>query len=212
MQTAPSFPRRLLTAAAGLYALAMVVYLVLRLVFGDGFWWLSLLNTFAHLLFLPLVPLLALVTLVRSRIAALRLLPLAVIGGVWFGPYLVSRTQATQTGTTLRVLTFNVWGNNHDLRPIEAWIRQSQADVVLLQEVSPVYAQNELARLLDITHINPARKTPLVGAATSPCRGIRFWSRNISIFRRRMHQSPCACCWMLTAIRLPCITSIWRGR
>lgn len=162
MQTAPSFPRRLLTWAASLYALVMVVYLVLRLVFGDGFWWLSLLNTFAHFLFLPLMPLLALVALVRSRIAALRLLPLAVIGGVWFGPYLLPKAQSSEVGITLRVLTFNVWGNNHDLRPIEAWIRESQADVVLLQEVSPAYAHSELRHLLDLYpyqsgHSDPTR-------------------------------------------------------
>jgi endonuclease/exonuclease/phosphatase family metal-dependent hydrolase len=158
--TAQSLPRRLLTWTASLYALAMVVYLVLRLVFGDGFWWLSLLNSFAHLLFMPLVPLLALVALVRSRIAALRLLPLAVIGGLWFGPYLLPKSQAAQTGASLRVLTFNVWGNNHNLRPIEDWIRESQADVVLLQEVSPAYARNELTHLLDMYPYQSSQDDP----------------------------------------------------
>ncbi|GIL14130.1 MAG: endonuclease [Chloroflexota bacterium] len=140
----------LLPAAANLYAAAMVVYLALRLVFGDGFWWLSLLNTFAHLLFLPLLPLLALAALARARLTALRLLPLAALGGFWIGPYYLPRAEAPASGSTIQVLTFNIWGNNRRLKTVEEWIRHSGADLVLLQEVAPIYNNERLEGLKDL--------------------------------------------------------------
>ncbi len=145
-----SFLRRLMTLTASLYALGMAVYLALRLVFGDGFWWLSLLNTFAHLLFLPLLPLLALAAFARSRAGTLRLLPLAVVGGLWFAPYFVPRIPNAASGIRLNLLTFNVWGHNHDLSQVETWLRDTEADIVLLQEVSPAYARTDLPHLRDL--------------------------------------------------------------
>jgi endonuclease/exonuclease/phosphatase (EEP) superfamily protein YafD len=142
--------RPLLTFTAALYTIGLLGYLVLRLLFGDGFWWLSLLNTFAHLLFLPLLPLFTLAALLRARLTMLRLSPLAVIGGLWFGGYFLPKPAPTVTGRSINLLTSNVWGNNHDLHKIEAWIRQTNADIVLLQEISPAYAKDSLPNLLDV--------------------------------------------------------------
>ena len=47
--------RRLTAIITGMYSIGVVVYLLLRLIFGDGFWWLSLVNTFAYLVFAPLL-------------------------------------------------------------------------------------------------------------------------------------------------------------
>lgn len=142
--------RRVVTAAASLYALAMLFYLALRWLFGDGFWWLSLLNTFAHVLFLPLALLLPSVALLRARAAALRLLPFAALGGVWFLPYWLPKPQAAASGLTLRVATLNIWGYATDHTWVEPWARQAGADVILLQEVSPEFARETLPRLRDL--------------------------------------------------------------
>jgi vancomycin resistance protein VanJ len=142
--------RAVFTLMMTLYAVALVCYLVLRVLFGDRFWWLSLANTFAHLLFLPLLFLIPAALLFRLRSSALRLVPLAIIGGMWFVPYYVPRSTDALTGTSLKVLTFNVWGNNHDLAQVENWLRAEDADVVLLQEISPTYATDRLPGLLDL--------------------------------------------------------------
>ncbi|HEX2908131.1 MAG TPA: endonuclease/exonuclease/phosphatase family protein [Phototrophicaceae bacterium] len=132
----------------GVYTLALVVYLVLRLAFGDGFWWLGLLNTFAHLLFLPLLVFFPLALLIRARGAALRLLPLIVVAGLWFGPYYLPKTPALASNAVIRILTFNIWGDNQRLEDAEAWMLQTDADVILLQEIPESYSTNGVPALL----------------------------------------------------------------
>ncbi|MCB9450921.1 MAG: endonuclease/exonuclease/phosphatase family protein [Anaerolineaceae bacterium] len=141
--------RRITTIATGLYSLGAVVYLLLRLIFGDGFWWLSLVNTFAYLVFAPLLVLIPASLLARSRLAAFRLTPFAAIALLWFGPYYWPKPVTISTSTPLHVLTLNVWGNNHHLEGIESWVRSTDADLVLLQEISPAYANDGLANLRD---------------------------------------------------------------
>ncbi len=142
--------RRFVSAASILYLLAILDYLVLRGLFGDRFWWLSLVNTFAYGLFLPLIILLPLALLTRGQRATLTLLPVMLVGALWFTPYYLPKHLHAPGGTTLKVLTANVWGNNHDLRTIEAWIAESGADIVLMQEISPAYAGENLPDLLDL--------------------------------------------------------------
>jgi vancomycin resistance protein VanJ len=134
-----------------LYVVTLIIYLILRGLFGDRFWWLSLVNTFAYILFLPLLALLPLALLFRARLHTLRLLPVALVGGLWYGPYYLPKPPVeTASGRTIQVLTHNVWGNHHDLHQMEEWIRQSNADLVLLQEISPAYATDSLPNLMDI--------------------------------------------------------------
>lgn len=140
----------LITFSAGVYSAAVIVYLVLRLLFGDGFWWLLLVNTFAYLVFVPLLVLIPAALLVRARMAAFRLFLLAVIALLWFGPYYTPKPVRAASDTALHVLSLNVWGNNHHLDDIEAWVRGNNADIVLLQEISPAYANDGLANLRDL--------------------------------------------------------------
>lgn len=134
---------------SGAYLIFMIAYLLLRVTVGDGLWWLSLLNAFAHLLFLPLIVLLPLALLFHRR-SALRLTPLLLVGGLWFAPYYLTGAPGQPTQAALHVLTFNVWGDNTQLDAVEAWIRASNADVVLLQEIPVIYSENGLPDLLDL--------------------------------------------------------------
>lgn len=144
------FPKIIVVFSASIYGFLLVIYLLLRLIFGDRFSWLSLLNTFAHLLFLPLLLFVPLALLMRTRQTILRIFPLMLIGSLWFGPYYLPKNPPAPTGEVISVLTFNVWGNNHDLTRTETWIRDTNADIVLLQEISPTYAADCLPNLLDL--------------------------------------------------------------
>lgn len=141
--------KSLFAFVTGAYLILIIGYLLLRLTVGDSLWWLSLLNAFAHLLFLPLIVLLPLALLIHRR-SALRLVLLLLVGGIWFAPYYLPRIVDQTPPTALRVLTFNVWGDNPRLEAVEAWIRASNADVVLLQEIPETYSENGLANLLDL--------------------------------------------------------------
>lgn len=138
-----------LSAITLIYLLLFGAYLALRGLFGDSLWWLSFINTFAYVLLLPLVILLPLALLSQTPQTLVRLLPVMAVGGVWFAPYYLPKAPAAAGGVPLRVVTANVWGNNHDLSTIEDWVRSTDADLVLLQEISPAHAQANLPGLLD---------------------------------------------------------------
>jgi vancomycin resistance protein VanJ len=141
----------LFSLVVGLYIAALACYLLLRLLFGDRFWWLSLLNTFAYFVFLPLLVLLPASLVFRMRRNVLRLVPVALIGGLWLVPYYLPKNPASiPAGQTLRALTFNVWGYNPRMNDVEAWIHGSGADVVMLQEITPQHTQDVLPKLYDI--------------------------------------------------------------
>lgn len=140
---------RFISAITNSYVALFLVYLLLRFAIGDRHWSISLVNTFAHLLFLPLLILLPLALLLRARLPALRLLPVAALGALWFGPYFLPKAEASTGGPTLSVMTFNIWGRNRYLAELAGYIRGVDADVVLLQEVPPDYAAQELPSLKD---------------------------------------------------------------
>ncbi|MBE0689095.1 MAG: endonuclease/exonuclease/phosphatase family protein [Anaerolineae bacterium] len=125
---------------AGVYAPLVLVYWLLRWLAGDRWWWLAFLNNFAVWYFLPLVVLLPLALLARSRRGLLLLLPVTVFAVVLIVPYYVPSARAAADGPALRVVTFNIWGGNGRLgnghyENVAAWLREVDADVVLLQEV-----------------------------------------------------------------------------
>lgn len=135
-----------------LYLLALVAYVVLRVVYGDGLWWLSFINTFAYVLLLPLIILLPLALLARVPRSVLQLIPVLVVAVIWLLPYYLPKQITAATGTSLKVISSNVWGNNHDLSAIEAWLRQQDADIVLLQEIS---LDTALARMPELLALYP---------------------------------------------------------
>lgn len=138
---------RFISAVTNLYVVLFLAYLLLRSAIGDRHWTISLVNTFSHLLFLPLIILLPLALLCRARLPMLRLLPVATVGALWFGPYFLPKAAATSDGPTLSVMTFNIWGRNRYLADLAEYIRGVDVDVVLLQEVPQDYATEELPGL-----------------------------------------------------------------
>lgn len=143
--------RRLVALFTGAYALGLLIFLLLRLVLGDGLWWLALLGNFTPWYFAALVVLLPLALLSRAKRPALMLLPLAVLGLIWFGRLYLPKAQADAgDAPTLHVISFNVWGDNQNLTDVEDWLREMQADVVLTQEVPPAWAGATVEALSDL--------------------------------------------------------------
>jgi endonuclease/exonuclease/phosphatase (EEP) superfamily protein YafD len=121
-----------------IYVLALAVYLILRIVVRDGWWWLAFFNNFAPYYFAPLLILLPLALIARSRFSIARLLPFVVIFLLWYGPYwLPKSTVVAFESESLKIVTFNVQPFNRRLDEVISWLREMNADIVLLQETPP---------------------------------------------------------------------------
>ena len=156
MNTAtPAHPvRRAFTIIAGAYVLALLTYLILRLAAADRWWWLAFLHNFAPYYFAPLLVLLPGALLLRDRASAARIMPLLAVGVLWFGPLWLpdnSDSAAAAPDTVrLEVVSFNVLFSNTRLDDIAAWIRETDADIVLFQEAVPESVAYLLNALGDI--------------------------------------------------------------
>jgi vancomycin resistance protein VanJ len=144
------FIRAGMMLAGSVYVLGLTGYILLNLLAGDRFWWLAFLNNFAPWYFAPLLVIAPLMLLYRLRRLLNLNLTLALVGVLWFGPCFLPRFPAPAAGPTLRVLTFNTSGGNQQRDRVEAWLRQMNADVVLLQEIPESYVGGGLAALKDI--------------------------------------------------------------
>jgi vancomycin resistance protein VanJ len=127
--------RRVLLLSINLYGIGLTLYLILRYTRGDKSWWLAFLHSFAPFYFLPLLFCLPVVVRLRAWRSLVLLLLLLGFGLGRYGPRFMPKAQAASDMETLRVVTFNVWGRNRDLRLLEDWLLSIDADVVFLQEL-----------------------------------------------------------------------------
>lgn len=128
---------QLLAIATGAYGLGMSGLLLMRTLFGDRWWPLGLFDSFAHLLIMPALPLLAVCLLVRRRGLALTQAAPAVVFLISYGVFFIARpVRAVPNTPELGVLTFNINKHNTSLDAIIQVIRDSGADVVAFQELN----------------------------------------------------------------------------
>lgn len=143
------------------YALGAALSVLLHLLLPDSFLPIGILNYFVHLILLPALVLFpACVLLRRWRLAGL-LLP-AVLAFFWFyGTYFnLSRANADSGRPTLTVMTFNIDKSADALDPILSIIRDSNADVVAVQELTSETAgiiEQELADRYPHMALHPQR-------------------------------------------------------
>lgn len=118
-----------------LYVSGIVGWLLLNILFGDGFWWLTMMNMAAGLLFVPL-PILAVGELLarRWRVLALLLIPLAIYSWT-HAPYISPIFPTEPQPRDLRVMTYNVLHENYDFDAVASVIHSVEPDLVALQEV-----------------------------------------------------------------------------
>jgi vancomycin resistance protein VanJ len=151
---------RLLIASCTLYLLITVGGLGLHQLVDRDWWWLFLLSSLSVYLFIPL-PLVLLTAWRTGR----RELWLGFFLGVtlWlylFGALFWPGTQAAQANDQiLRVATYNALGTNPDTAGMLAVIRETNADVVAIQELSPELARalvNEMAERYPYRALQPS--------------------------------------------------------
>jgi endonuclease/exonuclease/phosphatase family metal-dependent hydrolase len=114
---------------------------------ADRFWWLALLNDFAPALFIPLPFVLLVTCLVRMRSLVALALVHSLIAGLWLGPRFLPKQPIPANGMTLDIVTFNVWGHNARLGDVQEWLKETEADIVLLQEIPEQYANHQIPGL-----------------------------------------------------------------
>lgn len=147
MQALRRTTRWLLIGATLIYCIGLFVLAALWTFVEQRPWWLELTNTFALLLFAPLLLLLLAALLVRSRwmtgaIAAALALFVALFGARFMPP-----SAPVAAGTPLRIMTFNQLYTNKRVPEVIAAIRAQQADVIGLQELSESVAEALKAEL-----------------------------------------------------------------
>ncbi len=127
-----------LIAGAWVYAAGIAAWFALHTGFGDSFWWLALVNSFAVELFIP-VPFILLIGLWRQRpsVIASVLVPFAIFVALFHEQLTPKLNQTVPPGASgLRVMTYNVDSGTQDSEPIVERIQAEDPDVVFLEEVN----------------------------------------------------------------------------
>lgn len=161
------FARRALVGLTWLYCLLILYLTAVWLLMPQRFWLISLTNLFAPLFFLPLLALLPLAVLIRTRRmivgAAIPLVLFVLLFGGLFIPRIPPLLGPT---ANLRILTFNQFFGNQRIDAVIAALRASEADVIALQELSPALAsaiEGELGDLYPYRWLIPADNSHGIG-------------------------------------------------
>lgn len=136
-------PLNLLLACINAYGLSVTLFLVVRWLIGESWGLIALFNSIAHLLFLPSIILLPLALLLRRRATVLLVIPALLAFLLGYGAVFMPRTvKAAPKTESLRILTYNLLAYSRDTGPVVAIIREADADVVALQELSQPMAEH----------------------------------------------------------------------
>jgi vancomycin resistance protein VanJ len=137
----------------------LFAWAILRLLFGDRWWWLFLLNTFAEYLFLPLPVILGIAILARRRETWLGFGVALALGVYLYGGLFLPKSPAAHSDdVTLTVMSYNMLGFNEHPERVVAAIRAADADVIAVQELNPPAAeaiQRELAEVYPYQVLDP---------------------------------------------------------
>lgn len=128
---------RLLLAAMLLYSVGLAAAAALWMLTPWRPAWLMVLNIFAPYLLAPLLVLLPLALLWRSRMLLALLLVLSATGGMLFVPQMLPVLPRPSVSPALRVVTFNQLSSNRDIAGTLDVLLAQDADVIALQELSP---------------------------------------------------------------------------
>jgi vancomycin resistance protein VanJ len=154
--------QRIITYLARLshiYISGLFGWAALRTLFGDRWWWLFSLNTFAEFLFVPLPAVFVAAWLARRRRLWMGFGAVVALGMHHYGRMWWPKFPPAQGGdVTVTAMTFNMLGSNQHPEGVVATIHSSGADVVALQELNPPAAariQRDLAAAYPYQVLNP---------------------------------------------------------
>ncbi|MEO1290137.1 MAG: endonuclease/exonuclease/phosphatase family protein [Chloroflexota bacterium] len=140
---------RSLTAA---YGLVIIMHLIAYLATGEQFAIVEFLNTFAHLLWLPVFVILPLCLLLKEWRIGLMLIPAVIAFLLIWGDMLIPNNppQANDEDTQFRVATYNMLAFNRVNFDYIEILRDVDADLVALQEVDFLQARMLTDNLSDL--------------------------------------------------------------
>ena len=132
---------RLLDSLVWSYGLLLVAVLITRYGLGDRTWWSFAANALLLYVFLP-APIVLLVVAFRRQREGYIVVGLSALLFAWhWGRLFVPRGGAPQTTRNeFRVMSYNALGFNPNTAAMIRVIREADADIVALQEVSPEHA------------------------------------------------------------------------
>lgn len=155
-----------------LYAMPLVAWLAARIYPGENYYIVGYLNAVGIWWFAPLMVLLPVALLVRTRQAIIIALALCVPALWMYGADFVPGlpVSVADDAPTIKVMTFNTLVSNRDFDAVMNAIREANPDVLATQELSP-----EMRDMISSTF---AEEYPyVIENAWSDPRGIGIWSR-----------------------------------
>lgn len=132
-----------------LYTGWLLLWNILRLWPGERFWGVAITNYFAPWLIMFTIPISILMFIFKRQILALTLIFASFIILLRFIPLYISRSRSATTVQSIKIMTYNLDKHNNDLHGIVSTIKEAQPDVVALQELVPLMADELLKELED---------------------------------------------------------------
>ncbi|MBK8020902.1 MAG: endonuclease/exonuclease/phosphatase family protein [Chloroflexi bacterium] len=137
MRLLTSIARHFIVFSTVLYSAGLIIFLVSSTSLADR-WWIALAANFTPVYFLPLLVALPLMLILRARLALVLSLILTLYALTQYGPYFLTQVTRPQPDwTTLRVITYNLSERSTSPEDATRWLREQNADLVLLQEILP---------------------------------------------------------------------------
>lgn len=121
-----------------IYAISLLIWFILWLTIGDGFWWMTYLNPIFPYLFVPVPVFLTWAIVTRQHRTLVPLLAPVLIFGWLYHPYLFPRCRrVAEAKPDLTVMTYNVLYSNTRYNHVADVILLYHPDLIALEEVQP---------------------------------------------------------------------------
>ena len=165
----------------GAYGLGVTVLLLLKFIAGSAWSPVEAFSSFLPVVLLPALILGPLCLLRRRWRLAASLAAAIVTFVVGYGGSFMPRGDAAPSATGLRFMTYNLHAETLQLEPMLALIRESKADLVALQELSPEMAQAieaSLATDYPYRALHPSSENPIWGQGVlsrHPIQADEYW-------------------------------------
>jgi vancomycin resistance protein VanJ len=137
----------------------ILIYYLIREVAQTKLWYIQALHYVLPWLFLPLIVLLPLTLLLRSRVKTILLLIPVVLFLLTYGELYLPRLPVRSTGSPFTIMTYNVWGGNVQFNRIFSEIQRHNPDLLSIHEFSPPIVEaleDRLAEIYPYYRIDPS--------------------------------------------------------
>lgn len=136
---------------ANIYGLLLIIYFIIRLLVGDGLGAVAFLNNFIPALLFPALLVLPASIKQRDGFAFGWSVFAALFLAFAFGPRFLPRNVPVtdDLGISLRILSYNTGQDLPDYAHVDNLVRESNADIVVLQEITKDYIDEYWSGLLE---------------------------------------------------------------